>query len=86
MRSQKLGKNISEVEILNISVFGIWIYVKGKEYFLDFENYPWFQNAKISQILNVELLHNNHLSWPDLDIDLDVEILETPEKYPLVYK
>lgn len=86
MKLQKLGKNISEVEILNISALGIWIYIKGKEYFLNIEDFPWFYNAKIAQILNVELHHDNHIHWPDLDIDLDIDTLESPEKYPLVYK
>ncbi|WP_420886735.1 DUF2442 domain-containing protein [Candidatus Kuenenia stuttgartensis] len=29
---------------------------------------------------------DSHLHWPDLDIDLEIDSLENPEKYPLVYK
>ncbi|MDO8526410.1 MAG: DUF2442 domain-containing protein [Deltaproteobacteria bacterium] len=86
MKSEPHGKNISEIEILNISSSGIWIYVNDKEYFLSFKEYPWFKNAKISDIYHVELLHSQHLHWPNLDIDLELESLEQPEKYPLVYK
>ena len=86
MKSSKLGKNISEVEIQNISVHGIWLYVKGKEYFLPHDEYPWFRDAKISEIYNVTLFHDVHLHWPDLDVDLELESLEHPEKYPLIYK
>lgn len=86
MKSQRPGKNISKVEILNISINGIWLYVKGKEYFLSFEDFPWFKDAKVAEIYNIEFLHNEHLYWPDLDIDLSIDILEEPEKYPLIYK
>ncbi|MBE7549061.1 MAG: DUF2442 domain-containing protein [Planctomycetia bacterium] len=38
------------------------------------------------EIQNVQLIHDSHLHWPDLDIDLEIDSLENPEKYPLVYK
>jgi len=85
MTSQLAGTSISEVEVLNISKHGFWLYVKGKEYFLAFEHFPWFKDASIASILNVELLHSMHLYWPDLDVDLEVDCLEHPEKYPLIY-
>jgi hypothetical protein len=34
--------------------------------------------------LNVELPHPHHLYWPDLDVDLAVESIEHPERFPLV--
>jgi len=86
MKSLKTGKNISRAEITNISEHGFWILLKGNEYFLSFDKYPWFKNAKISSIINLKLFHNHHLYWPKLDVDLTTEILEHPEKYPLTYK
>jgi len=86
MKLLKNGKSISNLEITNISKHGFWILCKGKEYFLPFEKYPWFKDAKISAITNVELSHNHHLYWPDLDVDLSIEILTHPENYPLIYK
>jgi hypothetical protein len=73
-------------EVLNISAHGIWILVRGREYFLDYEMYPWFREAKVADILDVELLHDNDLHWPNLDIDLELECLDNPHKYPLVYR
>jgi len=32
----------------------------------------------------VELRHPHHLHWPDLDVDLAVESIEHPERFPLV--
>jgi len=79
------GKAISEVEVSNISIHGIWLYIKGKEYFLAYSEYPWFRDARLSEIQNVELHHNTHLYWPKLDVDLSLNNLEHPEKYPLTY-
>jgi hypothetical protein len=49
-----------------------------------FEQFPWFRDASIGEITNVELPAAHHLYWPDLDVDLAVESIENPEKYPLV--
>lgn len=87
MKSQKPGKRISvpNVEVLNISKTGLWLYVDGQEYFLSHKQYPWFKDAKISEIYNVRFARS-HLHWPDLDVDLELDSLTSPEKYPLVYK
>ena len=81
-----LGKKISQVEVTNIPLSGLWLYVRGKEYFLPYDEYPWFRDAKVRDILAVELLHRTHLHWPRLDVDLDVDILESPQDYPLTYR
>jgi hypothetical protein len=85
MKSKKLGKNTSRVDI-HTSPFGIWLLVCGIEYFLSYKDYPWFADAKISELYNVELLHSTHLYWSDLDVDLDIESLNNLEKYPLICK
>jgi hypothetical protein len=75
----------SEAEILNISEHGIWLYVQGKEYLLSYDQFPWFKGATVEEILDVQLLHGHHLHWPKLDVDLELESLEHPERLPLVY-
>ncbi len=85
MKSQMHGKGIS-VSVENITPFGIWLYVMGKEYFLSYEDYPYFKGQPISSIQNVQLLHGYHLYWPVLDVDLEIDNLEHPEKYPLKFK
>lgn len=82
MKSLKNGKSIS-VSIENITPFGMWLLVKGKEYFLKYKDYPYFKDQAIKSIQNVKLLHGFHLYWPKLDIDLEIDTLESPEKYPL---
>lgn len=86
MRSSVLGKNTSRAEVQDISPHGIWLFAKGREFMLPFADYPWFKDAKVSAIYNVKLVHRTHLHWPDLDVDLDLESLRHPERFPLVAK
>lgn len=83
MTSKMLGTDISQTEISNISRHGLWILCQDQEYFLSYEDFPWFNTAQISQIFNVEEPHPGHLYWPDLDVDLCLEILENPQHFPL---
>ena len=85
MKSLKNGKNIL-ISVENITPFGIWVFVKGKEYFLSYEDYPYFKEQTLSSIQNVQLLHGYHLYWCDLDIDLEINNLKHPEEYPLKSK
>ena len=86
MKLKNPGKNTSKVEIANISPQGVWILIERTEYFLPYSQFPWFKKSTIEQIQEVDLLHNNHLYWPDLDIDLEVDSLDNLEQYPLIYK
>ncbi|MBI4358666.1 MAG: DUF2442 domain-containing protein [Candidatus Omnitrophica bacterium] len=86
MKSLARGKSTSKAEVQNISENGVWLYVSGKEFFLPYEQYPWFKNATVSQICRLRFLRGGHLHWPDLDVDLELESLEHPERYPLVYR
>ena len=84
MKSETLGTSISEAEVTQLSKHGIWLLLREKEYFLSFDNFPWFKDASLSAIQNVSLLNANHLYWPDLDIDLAVESIKHPKKFPLI--
>ena len=82
MKSLRHGKNTS-VTVENITPFGIWLFVKEKEYFLSYRDYPYFKDQTLNSIQNVQLLHGYHLYWPELDVDLEIDNLENPQKYPL---
>ncbi len=86
MKLLKTGKNILKPEVTNISEHGFWIILKAKEYFLSFDEYPWFKDANISAVTDIVFSHNHHLYWPQLDVDLSTDILDNPGKYPLIYK
>jgi hypothetical protein len=86
MTSKMPGQNISEVEVSHINSRGLWVCVADKEYFLPYTEYPWFKDATVAQITNIQLLHGHHLHWPELDVDLEIDSLKDPQKYPLKYK
>ena len=84
MISAPLGIDISAVEVTNISQHGFWLLLNAAELFVPFDEFPWFRNAPVGQLLHVELPSANHLYWPDLDVDLAVESIRHPERFPLV--
>ena len=75
---------LSEPEVTNISKYGFWLLLDESEYFLPFAQFPWFRAAPVAAILNVKRLHAEHLYWPDLDVDLELNSIRSPEDYPLV--
>jgi hypothetical protein len=86
MKSGVHGKNTSGVEITNVSTHGFWLLLAGEELFVPFEKFPWFRNASIDALTKVECLQRHHLYWPALDIDLHVDSIRNPERFPLVDK
>ena len=54
-----------------------------RELFVPFEEFPWFRDASVRAILNVERPHPHHLRWPEIDVDLTLDSIENPERYPL---
>jgi len=86
MKSSAHGKSTSSVEVTNVSKHGFWILLDERELFVSFEHFPWFEDASIGRICNVERPQVHHLYWPDLDVDLAVESIEHPERFPLVSK
>jgi len=60
------------------------LFIDDHELFVPFNEFPWFREASVREITNVQLPSPHHLHWPDLDVDLAVESIEHPEKYPLV--
>ncbi|HVX84320.1 MAG TPA: DUF2442 domain-containing protein [Phycisphaerae bacterium] len=83
MKSTRRGNAISKVEVSHISKNGVWILMDEQEHFLSFESNPWFENATVRQILDVRLHAGHHLEWPELDVDLELEAIMHPERYPL---
>src|SRR6266849_4348757 len=84
MTSARQGQSTLAVEVTNISPQGFWLLVEQREYFVSFKEFPWFRDARIVEVMKVELPSPHHLHWPDLDVDLAVESLDHPERYPLV--
>ncbi len=82
--SSRRGNHTSKCEILALSPFGIWLLFHHREYFLSHRDFPWFRKSPVEAVMNVKALSPVHLYWPDLDIDLHVDSLEDPKRYPLI--
>jgi hypothetical protein len=85
MSSVPLGTDISHSEVTNISAAGFWLLVEDTEYFVPFADYPVFRTAMIDQILNVQRLAPRQFHWPALDADIELDALQRPEHYPLLW-
>lgn len=72
------------VEITHISRNGIWLLLDDEELLLPFDKFPWFRKATIEQVSHVERSTQDHLYWPDLDIDLSIESIRDPSAFPLI--
>lgn len=86
MKSRTHDESTSVVEVTHIDGRSLWLYVDGREYCLPFDVFPWFAEATVRQIANVERHGRDRLHWPDLDVDLNLDRLEHPEKYPLKFR
>ncbi len=84
MKSEALGRTTLEVEVTNISPHSLWLLMGEDDLFLPFDDFPWFKVASVSAVLKVERPGEEHLYWPDLDVDLTLESIRHPERYPLV--
>jgi hypothetical protein len=84
MKSAQRGQSTLAAEVTNVSAHGFWILLADEELFVPFSGFPWFQDATIRAITHIEWPSPNHLYWPDLDIDLAVESLRHPDRFPLV--
>ena len=72
--------------VLMINAQGIMLSVQGHDYFLSYNRIPWMQDAPIRSVLNVQMSGPEAIEWPDLDVDLEIESLRHPERYPLIIK
>ncbi len=78
------GKRTSDVEVTNVSEHGFWLLLGAEELFVPFEQFPWFKDTPLAKLANVERPQPHHLHWPDLDIDLAVESIRDPARFPLI--
>jgi len=76
----------ASVSILSIKCDGIIISVYGNDYYLSYSRIPWFREAKLSDIFNVSMMGDDAIRWESLDVDLEIESLKYPERFPLVMK
>jgi hypothetical protein len=71
-------------EVTHINSRGLWLLVDDQEHFLAFRLFPWFRAAPIGAVMKVTRPSRARLRWPDLDVDLALDSIAHPAKYPLV--
>ena len=76
----------TSASVLMINAQGIMLSVCGHDYFLSYNRIPWMQDTPIRSVLNVKMSGPEAIEWPDLDVDLEIDSLRHPEKYPLLIK
>ena len=81
-----LGTSTSRPEVTHVSKHGFWMLLDSEELLVPFEYFPWFKKATIEQLSDVQWPTENHLYWPQLDIDLSIESIRDPSAFPLVAK
>jgi hypothetical protein len=74
------------LEVTHIDARGFWLYVAGQEHYLPYDQFPWFVDATVQQICRVERHGSSHFHWPDLDVDLTLDMIDHPEAYPRKYR
>src|SRR6266545_6400670 len=73
-----------QAKVSGVSPHGVWLFLGDREAFLPFAEFPWFRDAPVAGVLHVERPQAHHLYWPDLDIDISVESVLDPGRFPLV--
>ena len=65
MNSSTHGAGTLAVEVTNISAHGLWLLARDREMFLPYDDFPWFKDRPVRDILNVEEPLPGHFHWPD---------------------
>lgn len=76
----------TSASVLMINSQGIMLSVLGNDYFISYNRIPWLRDARISDVLNIQISGRSAIAWPALDVDLEIESLKHPERYPLLMK
>ena len=85
MKSTRRGKRTWTAKVESVSPEGFELRVGRRKYFLSFSHFPWFRDATIGEIANVQRPFEDELRWPELDVDLELDSLKHPERYPLIF-
>ena len=78
------GSTTLAAEVTHVSRHCFWLLLGDEELAVPFTEVPWFRQATIEQLLDVERPTEDHLRWPQLDIDLSVESIRQPDAFPLL--
>ncbi|MFM2448720.1 MAG: hypothetical protein RIS44_1170 [Pseudomonadota bacterium] len=81
-----LGTTTLAAEVTNVSTHCFWLLLGEEELAVPYTEFPWFKQATIEQLSDVQRPTEEHLYWPQLDVDLSIESIRYPERFPLLSK
>lgn len=79
-----LGTATLAAEVTNVSRHCFWVLLGDEELAVSFADFPWFRKATIDQLADVQRPTEDHLYWPQLDVDLAVQSIRDPAAFPLI--
>jgi hypothetical protein len=81
----RCGRRLNS-NVTHVSKHCFWLLLGDEELAVPYNDFPWFKKASIEQLSDVQRPTEDHLYWPQLDIDLAVESIRQPECFPLLSK
>ena len=84
MKSSLRGKRISEPRVADVSKSGFVLALGQRNIVVSYADFPFFRGASERALRNVRAPFPDHVRWPSLDVDLEVEALEHPARFPLI--
>ena len=78
------GLRTSVAGVTHVSRHGFWLLLGAEELLVPFASFPWFRQATIDQLVDVQWPTADHLYWPQLDVDLSVASIRSPDDFPLI--
>lgn len=76
----------SAPEVTHVSRHGFGLLLGDEELLVRFDDFPWFRQATIDSLAQVEWPSPDHLYWPQLDVDLSIRSIRSPAAFPLISK
>ena len=86
MKYSRSGRSTLPVSVGGVNARGFWLVLGTKKVFVSYRAFPWFREFTARELAAVRRPAAYHLRWPEFDIDLAVESIEHPDRYPLVEK
>lgn len=84
MKYSKHGNGILAPKVSALSVTGFVLSVDGTDFAVQYDEFPFFRGAATRDLRRVTRPSEQHLRWAALDVDLELDSLRHPAKYPMV--
>ncbi len=86
MKSGLHGKSTLTNNVTSVNALGLYLLVQDREYFVPFADYPAFKSATLDQIFDFQQIAPGQFHWRALDVDIEVDALGNPNRFPLMYR